>query len=630
MLYLLDDKLREKWLDKWHAIYPGPPKPLREFLEAQNLPDQIKNDLAREPLLLYLLADMLCDGEFQDSDLKKIETKQTKTIEKTIFYNQFFDWVIRKQRENLQERITGLEPKDLKTIITEAALCVVQGGTESSKIEILKKRLEKLNIVSKFNEILKDEKLNNALAAFYLENPSNVEKGGFEFYHKSFSEFLFAKRIYDSLPKCTDEKIYDLLGYGGLTLEIVEYLRGLWEQDKDFDSIKLFNDLENFYWKWYKGEFIDADYPTLPQNKMIELRKDQLPKIGQRQVDIYTGLNVMILLLELHRYARDQQDKPELEEKINFYLGKPPNDTSDLSLFLRRMSLHSIIGYCGCIGVIGFTTIVGPFLNKANLEGVYLNDAKLEDANLEGAKLEDAYLGGADLRGTNLGGADLRGTNLEGADLRNANLQIAGLIDAVLRGANLRNANLERSYLCSAKLEDANLRNANLECANLIRAKLNGANLTEAKLNGANLTEAKLRGANLTRAHLIRADLQGADLRNANLERSYLWNANLERSYLWNANLEGADLRGANLEGADLRGANLSGAILFDANLKGANLEFANLTRADLQGADLKGAKLQGANLQSIIWNERTIWPDKEEVRKAQNIPKELRKQLGL
>jgi len=369
------------------------------------------------------------------------------------------------------------------------------------------------------------------------------------------------------LPKCTDEKIYDLLGYGGLTLEIVEYLRGLWEQDKGFDPEELFKHLEDFYWKWCKGEFIDAVPPTFPQNKMIELREEQLRDIGQRQVDIYTGLNVMILLLELHRYARDQQDKPELEEKINFYLGKPPNDTSDLSLFLRRMSLHSIIGYCGCIGVIGFTRIVGPFLNKANLEGVYLNDAKLEDANLEGAYLKGADLRGTNLEGADLEGADLRNANLEGADLRNANLQIAGLIDAVLRGANLKGADLRGT--------------------NLIRANLEGANLTGAKLNGANLTKTKLRGANQTRAHLIRADLTGA-----------------------------------NLETADFLCANFQDANLIEANLEGANLQEANFKNANLQGANL-----QGANLQSIIFDAGTTWPD---VSNARNIPEELMKRLGL
>ncbi len=39
-------------------------------------------------------------------------------------------------------------------------------------------------------------------------------------------------------------------------------------------------------------------------------------KLGQRQVDIYAGLNVMILLLELHRYA---QERDEFKEQMIFY-----------------------------------------------------------------------------------------------------------------------------------------------------------------------------------------------------------------------------------------------------------------------------------------------------------------------
>jgi Pentapeptide repeats (8 copies) len=521
----MDDELREKWLEKWEAIYPGSAEPFRNFLDHQNLPDQIKNDLAREPLLLYLLAVMHHKGEINNSSFENITNSSQAKI---IIYNKLFDYVIDTQRENLQKKFTGFEPKHLKTIITEAALCVVQGGTESSTIEILNKRLPK-DIKDKIVSS-SENKLTNALTAFYFKQNSNDDEdkgGGFEFIHKSFCEFLFAKRIYNDLPKCTDEKIYDLLGYGGLTLEIVEYLRGLWEQDENkvFKPVDLFDHLENFYWKWCKGEFIDAESPTLPQMKMQDLRK-QLPQIGQRQVDIYTGLNVMILLLELHRYAKTRS---ELEEEINFNLGKSPTGDSD-PWFLSR-----IIGYCECIGTNGFSRVVGPFLNGANLQG----------ANLEGVNLVGANLEGVNLEGVNLEGADLRGTNLEGANLEHA------------------------------KLIRANLRIANLEGANLEDANLNGADFERAGLKGANLARAVLKGANLARA-------------------------DLEDAVLYPAILIGADF--------------------VQANLQGANLECVNLART----------VLDSANLQNIIWDKRTIWPDKEEVRKAFNIPEKLKRQLGL
>jgi len=458
-LQRMDDELREKWLKKWEAIYPGSAEPFRNFLDHQNLPDQIKNVLAREPLLLYLLADMHHKDEIKNSDFDNITNSSQAKI---TIYNKLFNHVINKQRgEQSQKDINGSEQKNLETIITEAALCVVQGGSEYSTIEILNKRLPK-DIKDKIVPSQKN-KLTNALTAFYFRKNSNDDEdkgGGFEFIHKSFCEFLFAKCIYDSLLECTDEKIYDLLGYGGLTLEIVEYLRGLWEQDKGFDPEDLFKHLQDFYRKWLKREFInntnrEPEKLTLPQNKMIELRKEQLRDIGQIEVDIYTGLNVMILLLELHRYAKTRS---ELKEKINFNSSTIMIDVGVMNQF----PLKSTIGYCESIGDSVFAMIVGKFLNEANLQGANLGGADLLGTNLDGANLE-----GADLRGVNLQIANLRGTDLTGVDLRGADLRYANLRGADLRGANLRGADLRGADLRGADLRYADLTIANLNEANL-------------------------------------------------------------------------------------------------------------------------------------------------------------------
>ena len=153
--------------------------------------------------------------------------------------------------------------------------------------------------------------LKNALAAFYLKSTEGSENQ-IEFFHKSFSEFLCAERMVESLVRWTKREesrtkpylvreemlcreIYDLFGFGALTQEIVEYLIGLLKKAK-LDWGELFKRLEGFYLDWGDGEFIDATGETLPQRKACQLQKYQ-PTIGQRQVDIATGLNVLILLL---------------------------------------------------------------------------------------------------------------------------------------------------------------------------------------------------------------------------------------------------------------------------------------------------------------------------------------------
>ena len=80
--------------------------------------------------------------------------------------------------------------------------------------------------------------------------------------------------------------------------------------------------------------------------------------------------------------------------------------------------------------------------------------------------------------------ADLTGVNLEGASLEGANLRGARLEGAILEGANLRGARLERASLEGANLKGANLEGAILEGANLRGASLEGANLRGARLEG--------------------------------------------------------------------------------------------------------------------------------------------------
>ncbi len=413
----MDNELREQWLKKWEAIiYPGLAEPFKEFLN--KCPEQI-NDLAGEPLLLTLLAGMYRDGIIENSSFDNItNSKQAKII----IYEQFFYGVINSQRGDLQEGITGLKPEDLETIITEAALCVVQGGTEYSTIEILNKRLPK-DITSS-----QEKKLTNALTAFYFRKNSSGSKdsskdkgGGFEFIHKSFCEFSFAKRIYEGLNKCTDEIIYDLLGYRGLTIEIVEYLRGLWENNENngFKPLNIFNELQTFYIKWSDRQFINSIDTNLPLDKAQKLKKDQFINLGQLEVDVFTGFNVMILLFELHRYG---QSKDGLKKQINFNPDyDDPTTGMPLTSFLKNINyFHSSL-------YIGLWVYCNDIL-LANLKGANLIDANLQGANLEGAKLQ-----GAILRGAKLIGADLEGANLRYAYLEGAKLQRANLIDANLQ-----------------------------------------------------------------------------------------------------------------------------------------------------------------------------------------------------
>ncbi|WP_223280147.1 pentapeptide repeat-containing protein [Nostoc sp. PA-18-2419] len=594
---LMDDRLQKQWLEQWGALF-GQDKAegFQKFIEAKNCPERVK-ELGREPLLLYLLAAMHRDNELT---IKMFEGA-SGTQAKIIIYQTMLDWVLTKQRpEKLNQQLTEFDTEDLRLILTEAGLCVTQSGREWTSIKTIEERLKSdksaREMLEKAQQNLGENPLRNALAAFYLRpaKASESTEGAVEFIHKSFGEFLCAQKIAESFERWIkveqkgkreifvindDEQvakeIYDLLSYGGLTQEIVDYLIALIDANKQFQHLKLFERLEYFYECWYRGEFINAQSESLPLNQMRKFQTHNIT-LGLREVDIYTGLNVIILLLELHRYVKN---KDELKDNIVFYpCGKENTDNFD------NQRLLLIVNYSNSITLNTFSATVGYFLSGAHLEGANLRGANLNGANLNGAHLEGAHLEGANLKSAHLRGANLNGANLNGAHLEGAHLN----------GTNLNGANLEGAHLSSAHLRGAYLR----------RTYLRGANLEDVNLEGAYLEGAYLEGAYLEGAYLLGANLKGANLEGANLDGANLDGANLEGAYLDGAYLDGANLEGANLEGAYLDGANLRGALLSSANLRGANLD--------------------GAKLSNITWDEHTNWKDARGLDKAQNIPEGL------
>ncbi len=526
----MDGEVQQQWFHKWEAQV-GAEKAMafQKFLHDDNCPQRIR-ELAQEPLLLYLLAAMHRDGQLKP----EIFAGSSETQAKILIYQKSLDWVLTKQRpEWLQKDLTEQDTEDLRRILTEAGLCIMQSGGECAPISMIEQRLKENETAKEFLEAARERigenPLRNALAAFYLQ--PGKQTGSVEFTHKSFSEFLFAERLKQSLEDWTevrrrgkgfniqqaimDSEVYDLLGYGGLTPEVVEYLMNLVTTSNEFQPIPLFQRLEGFYQRWCEGEFINAHIKTLPHEKSRRLHEQNI-ELGQRQVDIYAGLNVMILLLELNRYA---QKKDDLKEKIVFY----PLDCLENNRSKNQL-LH-VINYSDVIEIGTFNNLVSRYLSGAYLSGAYLSGADLSGADLSGAYLSRADLSRADLGGAKLVYADLSGANLSRAylshaKLSGADLSGAKLIDADLNGAYLSGADLSGAYLSGAKLSGADLSGADLSGAYLSGAKLVYADLSCAYLSGTNLSGAKLSGTklidtDLRGAKLINTDLHGAKVENA-------------------------------------------------------------------------------------------------------------------
>ena len=194
----MDDKLQQQWLDKWQKVVDENTNIAQErtaafkaFLQSDSLPQEVKEDLAREPLLLYLLAAMHRDGNIRVEDLEGTSGIQTKIT----IYEQALNWVLTEQRKdrdkNVQPEIVRLEEDELRQVLMEAGLSVVQSGGECARVKTIEQRLTKSKpkIADKIQDIrttLGDKVLKNALAAFYLKPASKEEEGAVEFFSQEF------------------------------------------------------------------------------------------------------------------------------------------------------------------------------------------------------------------------------------------------------------------------------------------------------------------------------------------------------------------------------------------------------------------------------------------------------------
>ncbi|MBE9113589.1 pentapeptide repeat-containing protein, partial [Nodosilinea sp. LEGE 07298] len=419
----MDDDLQTQWFVKWGRLMGQDPNYLKGILKDPRLPDRLQ-ELAREPLLLYLLGAMHRDGALRLEMFDGAEGAKAKVL----IYETALDWVLTQQRPDwLNRDIAELDTDSLRRILMEAGLCVVQSGMEFARIGAIAQRLQQDSAAKQFLEAaqqrLQDSEapLRNALAAFYMQSGRQGE-GSIEFVHKSFGEFLCAERIVKSLidwcqPGRNREYdiqdaefcwgMYDLLGCHVLTSEILELVIQLL---LDFASNKLerlFDRLYSFYLSWQDGDFIDSLTENLPQRKQRQIqdfRSSSNQKLGIRQIDVFTGLNTLCLILNIKKLSSIEKD--------DFYpFGNPSKLMNEDWTYL---TLSRLINYSSCVSPTIFLRVVGPHLQGVNISRQFLESANLSFLNLENANIQNSYLFAANLTNANLKNANLTGARLEG------------------------------------------------------------------------------------------------------------------------------------------------------------------------------------------------------------------------
>ncbi|MFL6282024.1 MAG: pentapeptide repeat-containing protein [Pyrinomonadaceae bacterium] len=455
---LLAEDQRQQWWSNYGKVsghtYEGLPQELNR--------DEL-SEITSQPLLNYLVALSHTRGEVNLA---------TETNLNVIYRDLLKAVYERGWGEGSHPALQGVSEEKFVRWLEEIAVAAWHGDGRTTTVEEIKGHTESSGAASLMNmfEEGTDKGITRLLMAFYFRRAGARESGDktFEFTHKSFGEYLTAKRIVRLLQDMHEE---------------LERHRD--NVDKGWDEraalvrwIRLCgpSPLDNYLFKFIANEARIAGGETASnwQRTLCDL-------IG---FELRNGLPMeSVALTNFKKMSRQARNA---EEALLVVLHACALVTGRLSNIAWPHSEDVSFGEL-LARLVGQRTETYPLILR------HLGLLNLEKQRLALRDFFSATLDGTNLRATDLGLANLSSAKLNGADLSYAVLFKADLRSAILDEANLSGASFNQCQLQSASLINADLHGAYLRNADLEGANLSGANLRSVVFDD----KTKFRGAYL-------------------------------------------------------------------------------------------------------------------------------------
>jgi uncharacterized protein YjbI with pentapeptide repeats len=496
---LLDQDQRQLWWQYYGKASGSGFTGLPPQLDRGNL-----NEITAQPLLNYLVALSFRRGAVEFSE---------KTNLNAVYDDLLKSVYDRGWESNQHVAIHGIEEKDFGRILEEIALASWHGNGRTTTVKDIESHCNHSGLKVLLNSFQKNFQENaqasvtRLLTAFYFRCSGSDSTGEetFEFTHKSFGEYLTAKRIVREV-------------------RLIQKKLAARQSDPD----ESWDEREALHrWAVLCGSTTMDEYlfNFILDEVRLQYQRDAAEVANWQQ----TFCSLMAFMLRQGMPMERLDPRPNYQEESRQSLNSEDSLLAVLGVFQSITQKISNIEYPSseAFGVL-LARLLGQRTSDSNpmsfrvLKYLNLSDCNLIARDLSGADLSEANfhtanLSGADLSGANFHTANLSGANLSECDLSRANFHKANLSECDLSRANLSRANLSEADLSEADLSEANFHTANLSEANFHKANLSEADLRGANLSGADLSEANLSECDLSRADLSKCDLSVADLREANL-----------------------------------------------------------------------------------------------------------------
>ena len=441
---LLSSDQRNDWWTRYGEStgrgYKGMPKDL----EQSEL-----DDITKEPLLNYLVALSYEHGEVDYT----AETSRNAVYEDLL--HAVYD---RGYAGRPLLPIRQLDYDDYERVLEEIAVAAWHGDGRTTTVASIVARCAEGGLDAALESFQVEAKkgVTRLLTAFYFrqhEVASGTERT-FEFTHKSFGEYLIARRIvseletiHAELEERTDKK------RRGWTKEyaLENWAKLCGPTAMDWDLLRFLRDEVR-----RKPRDAAESWQRMLVDLIGHLLRNGMPmgalRLGSYRTETIHARNAEeALLAALFACAEVTESVSEIDWPTTMSAG----NWIHVLQASRFGGAHELAR--GIFAYLDFTDqdLSGIDFAYANLRNSQLGSAEMTFASLPVAKLTGSDLQGAELRYTQFVMAYLQGADLRGADLRSANLRSANLQDADLRGADLQGADLRGTFVSRSQLEEA-------------------------------------------------------------------------------------------------------------------------------------------------------------------------------
>ena len=452
---LLEQDQRQQWWSNYGKVSGH---------DYEGLPDELGRDelldVTSQPLLNYLVALSYTRGEVNLAEESNLN----------VIYRDLLTAVFeRGWGGGHNPALQGVSEEKFIRWLEEIAVAAWHGDGRTTTVEEIKGHVESGGAASLLNlfEEGADKGITRLLMAFYFRRAGVRESGDktFEFTHKSFGEYLAAKRIVRLLRDIDEE----------LKRHQEDVDRGWDERAALVRWIKVCGPsaLDEYLFKFIENEI------RLSSIENASSWQETLCKL----IGFELRNGVPMELINLPTFKESSRQARNVEESLMVVLHACALVTEKISNIVWPISksfqstsfgelLSRLQGQRESVNVfilrhLGSLSLRGQTLLFRDLYGADLSKADLGRANLRRVIFNKADLSGASLMGVDLMGADLRHANLRHADLRQANLNYADLSGADLRGIKVsERTSLENTRFRYAKFESDEQKQAILRLAN--------------------------------------------------------------------------------------------------------------------------------------------------------------------